>query len=60
LQPVQDVRGRCAEARIKFLGTRSPADLGSGFEHQHLAAGLRQHCRADQAVMAAADDYCIK
>jgi hypothetical protein len=57
MQPVQHMGDRRhAKTRREFFGARRAAELGSGFEHQHLAAGFREGRRANEAVVAAADD----
>lgn len=60
MQPVHCMRGRGAKAGEEFLGTRGAADFAGGFQHQHPAAVFGQQGRADQPVVAAADDDCIK
>ncbi len=51
---------RIAEAGMKLLGDRRPADLRAALEHRHFEAG---HCEiggGDEAVVTAADDDDVR
>jgi hypothetical protein len=60
VQPVQQMRRRSAKTGKEFCRARGTAYLACRFQHQHLAAALRQRGGADEAVVAAADDDGIK
>ena len=60
VQAVDEMRQRGAEARRELMRTPGAAGLGFGFEHQRLAPALAKQRGADEAVVAAANDDCIK
>jgi hypothetical protein len=56
-QERDDVGGdRVLEARVDLLGDRRAADDVAALEHEHLPSGAGEVGRADQAVVAAAND----
>ena len=52
--------GGDAIARPDFFGDRAAADQLAAFEHQHAASGSGQIRGADQAVVAGANDDCVR
>ena len=51
---------RIAEAGVKFLGDRRPADLRPALEHRDLEAGGGEIGRGGKAVVTAADDDDVR
>ena len=61
VQQAHDVgKSRCPETRRKFLRDGGTADQRPALEDKDFLAGLRKVSAAGEAVVAAADDNCVK